>query len=100
MIQRSKLVQKNWAVGTDPSFKDNQFMYPTLNPQRLEKQSSVKWWEHSKRLWLYCWGIVVKMNFNHWFFTASSFGNENEATSLSQRRAQRLLNIVIHMNEN
>lgn len=25
-----------------------------------------KLWEHNKRLWLYCWGIVLKIHLNHW----------------------------------
>ncbi len=40
--------------------------------------------------------MSLKINFNHWFFTASSFGSKKiRMNLLSQCRAQRLLDMML-----
>lgn len=62
-------------VGTALSLVNKHFANPMLNSARFEKQSSVKWQGHNKRLELYCCGVTVKINCNHWLFTYLSFGS-------------------------
>ena len=82
-------------VGNEPSFMAKCFENPALYSPRLEKQSSVKCCEHNKRDLLYCSGIVVKMNFSHWFFWSSFFGSENKTNLPLQLKTHCLLDMML-----